>query len=205
MGGLHCPALIAMIRRRSPAAAPKIRVISCGVALIVGAGRRLYWEKSTRFVAVATRPWRLRSPRSGRSRQPGGQADMKMHNSEPPADVASWVINLQNHQTLAVSLPRNTRLVVTAGAVQLTFAEPTLDWLGQAAPLHTVELHEGGTYFVEQRQYTSMTGASSSDAAIYIEVVAATPIVKQLYQWFARFSDENAQPCNRPGERGRHA
>ena len=130
---------------------------------------------------------------------------MRKRNSAAPADVASSVISLQNNQTLAVTLPQNTRLVVTGGAVRLRYAEPKLDWLGEAAPLRTVELHEGDAYVVEQSQYTSMTCASSIGAAIHIEVVAATPIAKRLYQWFARFAEEGAAERNRPRERGRHA
>jgi hypothetical protein len=130
---------------------------------------------------------------------------MKKRDSAATADAASSNISLHTNQTLAVSLPRNTRLSVTGGAVRLTYAEPTLDWLGDAAPLRTVKLHEGDTFVVERSQYMSMTGASSNHTSIHIEVTATTPVIKRLYRWLSRFSDAGAEHRGEPRERGRHA
>jgi hypothetical protein len=104
------------------------------------------------------------------------------------ADAATSLVNLSNNQTLAVSLPRHTRLLVTAGAVRLTYAEPSLDWLGEAAPLRTFKLYEGDAHIIEQPQYVSMTGACATSSAVYVEVAATAPAIKRLFRWFARFA-----------------
>ncbi|WP_107150430.1 hypothetical protein [Trinickia symbiotica] len=130
---------------------------------------------------------------------------MDKRESTASAESVLSTITLHNNQTLAVSLPRNTRLIITEGAVRLTYAEPTLDWLGESAPLRSHLLHEGDTYLVEQSQYVSMTGASSSGTAVYIEVAAATHVVKRLYNWFARFSETGVAHADQRQTRGRHA
>ncbi len=130
---------------------------------------------------------------------------MDKRESTAGAESVHSTVGLRNNQTLAVSLPRNTRLLITEGAVRLTYAEPTLDWLGESAPLRTQVLYEGDSYLVERSQYISMTGASSNDATLYVEAAAATPIVKRLCNLFARFSEGSAEQTVQPRTRGRHA
>jgi len=111
------------------------------------------------------------------------------------ADAATSLVNLHNNQTLAVSLPRHTRLLVTAGAVRLTYVEPSLDWLGEAAPLRSLKLHEGDTHVIEQSQYVSMTGASAATSSVYVEVAATAPSMKRLFRWFSRFAEAGGEPA----------
>ncbi|TKC87771.1 hypothetical protein FAZ69_15930 [Trinickia terrae] len=108
---------------------------------------------------------------------------MDTRDSAAQRGSTSSTIRLHSHQTLTISLPRNTRLVATDGAVQLSFVDPALDWLGEAAPINRLRLNEGDSYVVEQSCYATVSGASTGVAAIHIEQIAVPSVLKRVRAW----------------------
>ncbi|CAL8479593.1 hypothetical protein [Caballeronia sp. S22] len=98
----------------------------------------------------------------------------------------SSTVSLHTNQTLAVSLPRNARVTAVEGVVQLVFRDPTLDWLGEAAPVNRLKLHEGDSYVIEHSCYATVSGASSAVASVHIQVPSTVPVAVRLRTWFAR-------------------
>ncbi|SMG05787.1 hypothetical protein [Paraburkholderia susongensis] len=95
-------------------------------------------------------------------------------------------VRLHTNQALTVSLPRNARVIAAEGGVELAFLDPTLDWLGEAAPVNRLKLYEGDSYVIERSCYATVSGASSAVALVHIQIASAVPFIVWLRTWFAR-------------------
>ncbi|WP_156967082.1 hypothetical protein [Paraburkholderia ferrariae] len=111
---------------------------------------------------------------------------MNKHDPIARPGSTSSTLRLHTNQTLAIPLPRNAHLVATEGAVQLSFLDPTLDWLGEAVPVTRLKLHEGDSYVMERSCCVTVSGESSAVASVNIQIATAVPVVKWFRTWFAR-------------------